>query len=215
VWRVNHSLRGVAPAPDVLHCARPVRERDTCLGTGVIDCVLRGEYQVLMWRTTALLALFLALGMTISCSGEKETEGGGPAAVLENISYGAGIFNLENGAEGSWRWIGKQGTVKLRNSKTGMRLKIAGSAPIDLIGEPSQVTITFNGEQLEQVTLTKENKFFDKEFEIPASRQTNGGSSELTIISSKSFIPKQVYENSSDDRILSFSLTKLEWEPKP
>jgi hypothetical protein len=54
-----------------------------------------------------------------------------------------------------------------------------------------------------------------REFAIPASKQTNGGFSELTIISSTSFIPKEVYENSSDDRILSFSLTKLEWEPKP
>jgi hypothetical protein len=167
-----------------------------------------------MWRNTVLLVVLLALGMTISCTGEKETEGGGPPAISENINYGAGIFNLENGAEGSWRWIGEQGTVKLRNSKTDMRLKILGSAPIGLIGEPSQVTITFNGEQLEQVVLTKENKSFEKEFAIPANKQTNGEFSELTIISSKSFIPKQVYENSSDDRTLSFSLTKLEWEPR-
>ena len=87
------------------------------------------------------------------------------AAAAANINYGAGIFDLEKGAEGSWRWVGEQGTIKLKNNKGDMRLKIAGSAPIDLIHQPSQVTIKLNGEQLEQTTLTKEkNKVEEKDY---------------------------------------------------
>lgn len=176
-----------------------------------------------MWKKITLLGLLLALNLVSSCSGEKGAESGGAvnpttaatAAAAANINYGAGIFDLEKGAEGSWRWVGEQGTIKLKNNKGDMRLKIAGSAPIDLINQPSQVTIKLNGEQLEQATMTKEKNTLEKEFTIPASKQTNGEFSELLIISSKSFVPKQVYKTSSDDRKLSFSLTKLEWEPKP
>lgn len=168
------------------------------------------------------LALLFTLSLLTACSEEKgaggseavnPTTAATPAAPA-NINYAAGIFDLEKGPEGSWRWVSEQGTVRLKNNKTDMQLKIAGSAPVDLIGQATQVTIKLNGEQLEQITLTKEKNTMDKEFTIPASKQTSGDFSELTISSSKSFVPKQVYKNSSDDRKLSFSLTKLEWEPK-
>ena len=177
---------------------------------------------MIMRTKFTFLALLFALSLMTACSGEQGT--GGTSAVNPttaatpaapaNINYAAGIFDLEKGPEGSWRWVGEQGTIRLKNNKTDMQLKVAGSAPIDLINQPSQVTIKLNGEQLDQVTLTKEKNTLEKEFTIPASKQANGDFSELTISSSKSFIPKQVYKNSSDDRKLSFSLTKLEWEPK-
>jgi hypothetical protein len=175
-----------------------------------------------MLRKINLLAITVLLCFAISCSGEKEAGGSGAinpttaptATPTANVNYVTGFFDLEKGPEGAWRWVGEQGTVKLKNTQQDMQLKIAGSAPVDLIGQSSQVTIKLNGEQLEQVTLTKEKNSMEKEFTIPASKQTSGEFSELTITSSKSFIPKQVYKNSSDDRKLSFSLTKLEWEAK-
>ena len=167
-----------------------------------------------------LLAMF---SLMTACTGDKEA--GSTSAVnpttaatpapLANINYITGIYDEEKGPAGSWRWVGEQGTIKLKNNKTDMRLKITGSAPVDLIGQSTEVTIKLNGEQLEKTTLTKDKNTLDKEFTITTSKQTSGDMSELTITSSKSFVPKQVYKNSADDRKLSFSLTKLEWEPKP
>ncbi len=169
-----------------------------------------------------LLALLAVFSLLTACTGDKETGGTGAVnpttaatpAPLTNINYMTGIYDEEKGPTGSWRWVGEQGTIKLKNNKTDMRLKIAGSAPVDLIGQSTEVTIKLNGEQLEKATLTKDKNTLDKEFTIAASKQTSGDMSELTISSSKSFVPKQVYKNSADDRKLSFSLTKLEWEPK-
>lgn len=169
-----------------------------------------------------ILVLLAAFSLLMACNGEKEapstntTNSTAPAtpAPLANINYMAGVYDEEKGPAGSWRWVGEQGTIKLKNNKADMRLKIVGSAPVDLIGQPTEVTIKLNGEQLEKVTLTKDKNTLDKEFTVPASKQTSAELSELTISSSKSFVPKQVYKNSGDDRKLSFSLTKLEWEPK-
>jgi hypothetical protein len=192
------------------------------LAVRFINSMLRGDSTLIMRKKITFLSLIFSLGLLMACSeekGAKDTGAVNPTTATTpvapaNVNYGAGIFDLEKGPEGSWRWVGEQGTVRLKNNSTDMRLKIAGSAPIDLINQPNQVTIKLNGEQLEQLTLTKEKNTFDKDFSIPASKQAGSEFSELTISSSKSFVPKQVYKNSSDDRKLSLSLTKLEWEPK-
>lgn len=173
-------------------------------------------------RTKFMILFFLAVfSLTAACTGEKETgsavnpTNAAPAATpLANINYTTGIYDEEKGPNGSWRWVSEQGIIKLKNNPSDMRLKIVGSAPVDLIGQTTEVTVKLNGELLEKFTLTKDKNTVEKEFTIPASKQTNGELSELTLSCSKSFVPKQVYKNSNDDRKLSFSLTKLEWEAK-
>lgn len=169
-----------------------------------------------MTRKILILLLIVFSGLVAGCSGSRE---GGDAASpgaaakpaeLVDIAYGAGIYDLEKSAEGSWRWVSDKGQIRLKNSKSDMKLKVVGSSPVDLIGSDSEITLKLNGEVLESVKLTKEKNGLDKEFTVPAARQT-GDSSELTIESTKFFIPKQVYKNSTDDRKLSFSLTRLEW----
>lgn len=171
-----------------------------------------------MTRKIFFLLLILISGFAAACSGSREggdTANPGAAAKpaeLVDIAYGAGIYDLEKSAEGSWRWVSEKGAIRLKNSKADMKLKVVGSCPVDLLGGDTEISIILNGEVLEKVKLTKEKNGLDKEFTIPAAKQT-GDASELSIESTRFFIPKQVYKNSTDDRKLSFSLTKLEWTP--
>jgi hypothetical protein len=171
-----------------------------------------------MKKTIWVLVLSSVAIFGAACSGSKEAgeaTGGTTAAKPSepvDVAYGAGIYDLEKGSAGSWRWVSEKGTIKLRNSSTDMHLKLSGSSPIDLIGSDTEISIKLNGEELERVKLTKEKNAIDKDFAIPVGKQA-GATSELTIESTKFFVPKQVYKNSGDDRKLSFSLTKLEWAP--
>lgn len=115
---------------------------------------------------------------------------------------------------GTWRWMAESGSIELKNQRTAMRLKIAGKVPTDVISGPVKLTIKFNGETLDQFTATKEKPQLEKEFDIPAAKQTNGAYSQLTLESDKFFVPKLVDKQSTDERKLSFSLTKVEWAAK-
>lgn len=115
---------------------------------------------------------------------------------------------------GTWRWMAESGSIELKNQHTDMRLKIAGKVPTDVISGPVKLIIKLNGETLEELTATKEKPEVSKEFDIPAAKQTNGDYSQLTIQSDKFFVPRLVNKESTDDRKLSFSLTKVEWTAK-
>jgi hypothetical protein len=142
---------------------------------------------------------------------------GAPAAPTPkpDISYGAGFSPMESAPDGAtWRWMAESGSIELKNQHNEMRLKIAGKVPTDVISGPVKLTIKFNGETLDQFTATKEKPEFAKEFDIPAAKQTSGAYSQLTLESDKFFVPKLVNKESTDDRKLSFSLTKVEWTAK-
>lgn len=138
-----------------------------------------------------------------------------PATPEPEINYGAGFSPMESTPDGAtWRWMAETGSIKLKNHPTDMQLKIVGDIPANSLSLPAQYTIKFNGETLGQVTATKETTHLEKEFIIPAAKQSNGEFSELTIQSSKYFVPKLVDKNSTDERKLSFSLRTLEWTAK-
>jgi hypothetical protein len=132
-----------------------------------------------------------------------------------DISYGVGFSPMEGEpSSGTWRWMAESGNIELKNQRTDMRLKIAGKVPTDLISGPVKLSIKFNGETLEEIIATKEKPEVSKEFDIPAAKQANEDYSQLTIQSDKFFVPKLVNKESTDERKLSFSLTKVEWAAK-
>jgi hypothetical protein len=145
-----------------------------------------------------------------------ESKPSAPTATPQpEVNYGAGFFAMESTPDGAtWRWMAETGSITLKNHPTDMRLKIAGDVPTESIRPPVQLTIKFNGEVLEQFTATKETTRLEKEFTIPAAKQSNGEFSVLTIQSDKYFVPKLVDKESGDERQLSFSLKKLEWAAK-
>lgn len=145
-----------------------------------------------------------------------ENKAESPAATPRpEINYGVGFSPMESAPDGNtWRWMAETGSIELKNSRTDMRLKIAGDIPINSMTPPVQYTIKFNGETLDQFTATKENTHLEKELIVPAAKQSSGEFSELTIQSDKYFVPKLVDKKSTDERKLSFSLRKLEWAAK-
>ena len=169
----------------------------------------------------ATLSCALLLSLTACNSSEPTTPENKPAAPaapaatpVPDVTYGDGFSPMESAPNGNtWRWMAETGTIQLKNKGKDMRLLVKGEVPAGSLNGPAKVTIKFNGEQLEQVTANKENPAVEKEFTIPAAKQT-GEYSQLTIQSDKYFIPKVLDKQSSDDRKLSFSLTKLEWAAK-
>jgi hypothetical protein len=169
--------------------------------------------------TTVSCSLLLFLTACNSTPTAPENKAGSPgtptATPRPDINYGAGFSPMESTPDGtSWRWMAETGSIELKNTRTDMRLKLAGDVPVNSMTPPVQYTVKFNGETLDQFTATKENTHLEKEFAIPAAKQSNGEFSELTIQSDKYFVPKLVDKKSTDERKLSFSLRKLEWAAK-
>lgn len=127
------------------------------------------------------------------------------------VAYLQGFYGEEKTADMSWRWMGEEGTVRLKNTGKEAVLKFKGAVQQDFFKEPPILTLKLNGEQLDQIKTTK--GVMEKSYTIPAAKQ-KGDYSELSITSDKTFVPKEVEKGSSDPRKLSFSLRELTWLPK-
>jgi hypothetical protein len=179
---------------------------------GSLSNPFRGDPMV---KKALALSWLVSLLCYAGClAGEKEVR---PAATAtptpEVISYGRGFFDLERGPDGStWRWMGEEGVIKLKNTGREMRLGVTGAAPVDRFPQPPTITLQFNGEQLDQFAAVP--GVMEKEYPIPASRQGSGEWSELRLSTNKSFIPKEVDKGSTDPRRLGFSLHRLTWEAR-
>lgn len=167
---------------------------------------------------TLLIACSLLLGA--ACSGEpaKDTP---PAAMPPTasgtpgpkIAYAAGFYDEERDAGGNtWRWMGPEGVVRLKNTGREMTLTITGSSPLSPLKSAPTVTVTLNGQQLEQFPGADA---ITKQYAVSPAQQGPGEYSELRIASSKSFVPQEVNPKFQDTRRLAFQLNKLIWEEKP
>lgn len=162
--------------------------------------------------TFSLVMFLLVCG---GCTaGEKSAEPTPVAPAFETgISYGQGFSEMERGPDGStWRWMDTEGAIMLKNTRRDMVLRIKGGVPIDRFPQPPTFRIQFNGELLEEITAAP--AVLEKEYAIPAAKQSSGDWSELRISTNQSFVPKEVDKSSTDARRLGFSLHKLEWVTK-
>ena len=168
---------------------------------------------ILATLSSSCLLFLAACGSAPTAPENKPSSPSAPGATSQpEINYGAGFYQMESAPDGvTWRWMAQTGSITLKNHPTDMRLKLIGDVPTESMQPPVQITIKFNGEVLDQFTATKEKAHLEKEFTIPAAKQSNGEFSTLTIQSDKFFVPKLVSKESGDERQLSFSLNKLEW----
>lgn len=172
-----------------------------------------------MSKLTVTLLVSLSLLVCAACSGEpaKETPpaatpASAPVTPAPKIAYAAGFFDEERGAAGeTWRWMGPQGTVRLKNTGREMALTLTGSSPLGPLKGAPTVTVTLNDQQLDQFPGAEA---ITKQYTISAAQQGTGEYSELRIASSKSFVPQEVNKQFQDSRRLAFSLGKLTWEEK-
>ncbi len=127
------------------------------------------------------------------------------------IAYTQGFYDLEQDGATTWRWMSDRGVVRLKNTGKDMKLKLVGRAPaVELKGE-QKLTVTLNGEKLDEVSGKDD---LQKEIIVPAAKQGSAPASELVITASKFFVPKELSAKSNDTRKLAFSLNQLTWQEK-
>ena len=171
-------------------------------------------------KTIFGVTLLLGLLTLSGCAGgEKEAVnpagGAAPAATPPpDIVYEKGFYPLEKDAKSniSWRWMGTEGIVKVKNTKKDMSLKIAGTVPMDRFPQPPTITISVNGAELEKFPATV--GAMEKLFTVPAAKLGTSDFVEVKIATSKAFVPKDSIKGATDPRELGFSLTNLTWQPK-
>lgn len=149
--------------------------------------------------------------MLVGCDDRKEVDDPPDTAGISaepGVSYGTGFSALEVDGARSWRWMGNEGIVKLKNSNREMSLSLVADIPMNAFPHPPTIKIVFNGKPLDQFQATQK---IIKEYAIPSDKQGGKLYSELRIVTDKTFVPKELDKNSNDDRKLSLSLTRLEW----
>lgn len=170
-----------------------------------------------MKKLIAFTILICGLTACTEPEASKNTPTSNPAATSPTpdpnapVAYLQGFYGEEKTADMSWRWMGEDGTIRLKNTGKDAVLKFKGAVQQDFFKEPPVLTLKLNGEQLDQIKTTK--GVMEKSYTIPASKQ-KGDYSELQISSDKTFVPKEVEKGSSDPRKLSFSLRELTWQAK-
>jgi hypothetical protein len=164
----------------------------------------------------ALLALVLNACTSDSKPGQpaaSPTPAPPPPVAAAEVDYSSGFFAPERVPDGTtWRWMGPEGVVKLRNTHRDMTLTIKGRTPAELLSQSPTITLTLNGEPLDTVTATK--NLVEKEYTILPSRQGTGDWSELRFRTNVSYVPHEVSQSSPDQRRLAFTLYSLAWAPK-
>ena len=125
--------------------------------------------------TSALFVLVLALvtGMG-GCASSKETDAL-PGSAVPNASpvntgvvYNDGFYGQEGSGANTFRWMGKEGNIKFKNSKSDMKLTLVCGVPTDFEAKKPVVKLIFNGEQLDQFTPAPNTT---KEYSIAVTRQ--------------------------------------------
>jgi len=164
-----------------------------------------------------MLKNFILLGLCVvvlsGCSSSQKVDAPAVAETAETIAFTDGFFSVEGGENGAtWRWMGPEGIVRLRNTHQPMVLTIKGRAPVEQLSQPPTLSVQLNGRPLDQIEKATDS--IEKSYRIPAADQGSGDWSEVRIRTSESFVPRAKNPTSGDTRQLGFSLYTLAWRPE-
>ena len=163
-----------------------------------------------------IVAAALALGLSACASPGAETESPAKspesaAPPVPSVEYQTGFLAPERGSGQSWRWMGADGVIRLKNTQRDMTLTISGRAPLDLPQRPT-ITVELNGELLGAIAEAR--GALERKYDVPAAKLGIGPWSTLHITSSQTLVPHDINPESPDTRRLGFALYNLTWEPK-
>jgi hypothetical protein len=159
--------------------------------------------------STSLLAATLAVA---GCSSPEPTATSAPKVEGPAVEYDLGFFAPERGQDGStWRWMGREGVIYLKNTHRDMVLTIKGRTPTEL-PEPATISVSLNEEPLDRILGVRGE--VEKKYDIPAAMLGNSDRPLLRVITSLTFVPRSLIPSSADDRRLGFAVDLVSWEPK-
>ncbi len=127
--------------------------------------------------------------------------------------FDRGFYAWENGA----RWLADQGAIRLRAPQMLGHFFLTAYAPPEMVnGTPVVLTIQVDGEELARLTVC-EGGLFTRRIAVDPNRARwlSGREVQVTIASSRTFVPKEIVRDSSEDRRLSIIVTELGFRPGP
>jgi|GEM_PF-2531109 len=171
-------------------------------------------------RTVAIAILSLSVGACAS-----PAPAGNPSATTQPVSqpaappsppppsidFGPGFFPAERAADGSsWRWMGDEGVVFLRNTRRDMKLTIKGRAPLEF-AEPPTLNVELDGSPLP--AIPKARGEVSATYEVSADQLGVVEWNRLRL-TTKTVVPHDVNPQSPDKRRVGFALYDLSWQSK-
>ena len=163
------------------------------------------------YLATSLLAATLGVA---GCSSPEPAPAATPAPKIEAplVEYDLGFLPQERGQDGStWRWMGREGVIYLKNTHRDMVLTIKGNTPSEL-PEPATISLSLNEEPLDRILGVRGP--VEKKYDIPAAMLGNSDRPLLRLMTSLTFAPRSLNPSSADDRTLGFAVYNVSWEPK-
>ncbi len=159
-------------------------------------------------KTFAVILVTLAVGGCRSSESDKKVS---QEAQTPAIEYSLGFFPQERAQDGStWRWMGSEGVIRLKNTHSDMQLSIKGRVPEEVT--QATIGVEFNGEALEPIVGAQGE--VQRKYDIPAAKQGTDEWSRLRITTDQTFVPHEEDPKVADPRRLGFAVYDLSWEPK-
>src|SRR5258708_5047785 len=163
---------------------------------------------------STVITLAVAAAALVSAHCARRPQADETRAVMgDPIDYGLGFFPEERAPDAStWRWMGPEGIIRLRNSHREMVLTIAGRFP-ERGAQPSAMDGEFNDEPLDPLPAATRDA--ERQYVIPAEKQGAAEWSRLLLTAHAVFVPHQLDPRSPDRRELAFMVRRVSWQPRP
>ncbi len=122
------------------------------------------------------------------------------------FEFVTGWYGEESNATSSWRWMGRRGVVRVTGDGEPGRLSIALEVPLELLPEPPEITVRWNGMPLDRLRPAARN--VERTYEV-------AGDGEL-MINTTATVNLEREHRGADTRDLGVKLRELRWSaPAP
>ncbi len=167
----------------------------------------------------ARVALFVALASSGCRKPEEDADllpppGLAPSAMspivtspMGALHFGQGWYPVESNAEGSWRWMGQVGEIRVPTLRTKALLQIVGWAPLELLGTAPTMRVSVNGREVDHFVPPMGH--FKKEYRVPIDIQGEDQESAVRLETSATASAP------GDPRDLGYALVSISWANAP
>jgi hypothetical protein len=108
----------------------------------------------------------------------------------------------EHNASVEWYWTKREATLRFKNPKKDSLFYLVLDNPGGAFADRQQVTISLNGDPLDQIAITPGAGETMRKIALPAAKLGTGDVAELRVTVDKTFVPSQLSPSSKDSREL-------------